>query len=90
MIMMGPNKKKGTVALIMRKLEGKGDSYDSMKHEQMERLGKVSNEDGAESDYSNGYDAAASDMIKAFHDKDPKKLRSSLKSFIQMCLNEKE
>lgn len=44
--------------------------------------------DSMEYDASAGYDAAAQEMIDAMHSKSPKALRSALKSFVSMCMDE--
>lgn len=73
-------KKKGSIAvLISKKIKG-SDSYENLKSD---------NENMKEEEYD-GLSAAAEEIIDSLNSKDPKSLKESLKSFIEMCLNEKE
>jgi hypothetical protein len=45
---------------------------------------------GLESDFSGGYESIASDVMSAVKSGDSKKLASSLKEFMQMCMSEDE
>lgn len=59
----------------------------SEKH-QKPKEEKVSS--GLESDFEGGYESIASDVMSAVKSGDAKKLASSMKEFIQMCMSEDE
>lgn len=73
--MMSDNKKK-MATLIIGKMNG--ESEEAPK-----------NASGDEVDHDMGYESAAEEMIQAIHSKDAKALKSALKSFISMCMDEK-
>lgn len=82
-------KKRGLiVGLISKKIKG-SDSYDNLKSEN-ESYKEVQSKDGAEQDYNDGLEQAADEMIQAMQSKDVKSFKSSLKSFVQMCMDEME
>jgi len=92
MLMKDEGRKKGMVALILKKMSG-GSSYDKMKEDNeniSERLEEKPMKDGAEQEYSMGLDSASEEMVRAFEAKDPKALKVALKSFIEMCLHEQD
>lgn len=82
MIIMGKKKNGGALAMIMKKMKSGSDNS-------CEEMQQVPNKDGAESDYSQGIDAAANKMMEAFHNKDVSSLKEALKSFIEMAMHEK-
>lgn len=80
--------RKGLATLIMKKMSGHGDlkpNFGSSNHSEAKAT-----EDGVEQDYETGYDACCNDMMSAFKSGDASKLKSSLKSFISMVLDEEE
>lgn len=92
MLLKDDSRKKGVVALILKKMKG-GDSYDSMKSDNeglSEQMMHKPMHEGAEQDYNMGYDACCEEMLAGFEQKDPKRLKMGLKSFVKMMFNELE
>lgn len=89
MIIMGKKKNNGgAIALIMKKLGKSCPESESYKEEMIEeKMEKVPNKDGAESDYKEGMKASADKMIQAFENKNSEELVSALKSFIEMAMH---
>lgn len=91
MMMMGPKKDKGgMVVAIMDKMK---DSYGKGKksnEEFMEGEEYEEHKEHEEKDYDNGYDAVVDEILGSIESKDKEKLKHSLKSFIEMCLDERE
>jgi hypothetical protein len=80
--------RKGLATLIMKKMSGHGDlkpNFGSSEHSEVKK-----SVEGVEQDYESGYDACCSDMMSAFKSDNPSKLKSALKSFISMVLDEEE
>tara|TARA_B100000470_G_C19396241_1_gene217864 strand:- start:202 stop:456 length:255 start_codon:yes stop_codon:yes gene_type:complete len=84
MMNMGKKDKGGMVVAIMEKMK---DSYGKGKKSNEEF---VEGEEHEEMDYDNGYDAVVDEMLESIESKDREKFKHSLKSFIEMCLDEKE
>jgi hypothetical protein len=85
--MLLTDNKKGLVTLIMKKMKGAGDLTPSFLSEKPEEVKMV---DGAEQDNDRGYEACCEDMISAFKESNPKRLKNALKSFITMVIDEYE
>lgn len=88
MLMKDNSRKRGAVSIIIKKMKG-GDSYESMKtrnESAMEGCDDVPHTD----DYSQGFNAAAQEMISAFQAGDPQMLKSALMSFLDMYENQEE
>lgn len=81
MMMMGDKKKIASV--ILSKLTGKSNEYEEGKDHNASQIEK------GDSGYSEGYEAAASEMLEALDQKDNIKFSKALKHFIQMCIDEK-
>lgn len=73
---------KKAATIIIKKMKG-GDSYDSLR-ESNESMSHT----GEEKSYEVGLDAAASEILSALEMKSPERLKSALRSFIQMCEDE--
>tara|TARA_R110002167_G_scaffold218671_1_gene423325 strand:- start:437 stop:691 length:255 start_codon:yes stop_codon:yes gene_type:complete len=84
MMNMGKKDKGGMVVAIMEKMK---DSYGKGKKSNEEF---VEEEEHEEKDYDNGYDAVVDEILESIESKDKEKFKHSLKSFIEMCLDEKE
>ena len=79
--MILPGDRKKVASLIMKRMKG-SESYSIEK--------APTNELGDETDYGMGYEAAADEIIVAIGKKDVHALKTALKSFIQMCMDEQE
>jgi hypothetical protein len=85
--MMLKGDKKGLVTIIMKKMKGHGDMSPSFKSESAQQ---AKTQDGVEQDQSSAEDKCCSEMIQALKSGDSKQLKSSLKSFIQMVVQDAE
>lgn len=79
--MLLKDNKKSLVTVIIDKMRNKGHNMDP-------EFDQMTAPNDLETDYEQGYDACCNDMIEAFHQKDHKKLKESLKSFISMIMDE--
>lgn len=86
MLLKDSSKKRGAISLIIKKMKG-GDHYESMK-ERNEDAVEGSNDVDHKDDYSEGYNAAAQDMLSAFQAGDAQMLKTALMSFLDMYENE--
>jgi hypothetical protein len=80
MMMKDDKRRSGMVAIIMKKLTG-SEHEPKMEMEEHENT---------EMDYDHASQMAAESIMEAIQSKDSKKLRHSLKSFIEMCMSEEE
>jgi hypothetical protein len=71
---------KKHASIVIRRIKGSDShEYNDVEEEQEDHLSQDS-----------GYDHAVSAMMSAFERKDKDEFKSALKSFIKMCLHEKE
>ena len=83
MIIMGKGPNSGNILeAIKRKMEGKED-YDKLKEHNDKQ-----HSEPKEDDNSMAYDACCGEIMEAFKSNDQKKLKTALKSMIEMTINE--
>jgi hypothetical protein len=88
MLMKDNSRKRGAVSLIIKKMKG-GDHYESMK-QRNEAAVEGSDDIAHTDDYSQGFNAAAQEMISAFQAGDAQMLKGALISFLDMYENQEE
>lgn len=82
-MLMTDNKKKGLIALVIKKIS-------DGQHEGEKMEPKKVNEEGAEEDSSIGLDAAVEEIFAAIEQKDKSSFKQALKNFIELCYEESE
>lgn len=82
--------KKKSVSMIIAKMKSDKPSYGDMKSENENMSESPTNENGDEMDNSTAHEAAAEEVMSALESKDKKAFVSSLKSLVQMCMDEYE
>jgi hypothetical protein len=87
MIIMGKKKDGSALSMIMKKIGSSSKEHEDLKEENAKNVEEVM-KDPAESDYSEGLEAAAKKMMDAFHSKNVSELKDALKSFIEMAMHE--
>lgn len=81
--------KKGLVTIIMKRMKG-GDNNMSPSFSSDERSEEMTMEDGAEQDNEVALNSCAEDMMNAIKSGNTQKLKTSLKSFMEMIREESE
>ena len=73
--------KDGLMIAILEGMKKKGEDSEEESFEI---------EEAGEDDYSIGYDSAVEEMFSAFESKDAAGFKEALKSFIELCVDDKD